>query len=345
MVNENEKIAVCTVCNDSFVEGCAVLLHSLLKHNTWFTGDFVVIYDETYSPLSAESQAKLSSMYEHVVFHKAETEEYQAFFQHWADHVNNRYVPSGFTYEVFCLNSYDKVVFFDSDMLVVGDIQELFYDDVNIGVYGRILNGTNNLGILSKPYMVTKTRTVEIELPVVEEHNDEEPVDGEESAQTEEAPVTEEDNAPEEQHSEVRYETVTYNELEEFRISQETYDSGVRIFSHETFNFGCVYVNNKLVDGPAVKAKLLNMGENFEFGPYSNGFEHDVFEEYAKYNPICALPQKFNNYKLNFAHKKNIELGDTRVLHYLNEKPWNTNVEKFQQIDAIWHQYRAEITL
>lgn len=120
--------AVCTAVNDSFVRGAEVMLFSFLSNNDWFEGDIVILSGEEGGPmyLSDESKERLSNLYYKVKF-KEES------FSHFKDIVegirhNALAGTESLLYKlpVFELAEYDKILFLDSDMLIIGDIKELF---------------------------------------------------------------------------------------------------------------------------------------------------------------------------------------------------------------------------
>jgi hypothetical protein len=126
------KICVCTICNDSFVDGAQVMLTSFLNNNKWYTGDIIIFYNSTYSSLSINSINKLSSIYTKIIFKRIYDSEYTSVFERftklYSGTNNARFMPSFFTYETFEISSkYDKTLFLDSDMLILDDISEIFH--------------------------------------------------------------------------------------------------------------------------------------------------------------------------------------------------------------------------
>jgi lipopolysaccharide biosynthesis glycosyltransferase len=127
----NYKSVLCTICNDSFLPGAKVLISSFLKNNIEFEGDIVVFYSENYSSLSIESQTELLKISNKIIFKKINEKDYLDVFLRfkniYAGTNKLRFLPSLFTYEAFDLaNEYDKILYLDSDMLILSNIMEVF---------------------------------------------------------------------------------------------------------------------------------------------------------------------------------------------------------------------------
>jgi lipopolysaccharide biosynthesis glycosyltransferase len=152
--------AICTILNDNFTDGGIVMLSSFLKHNT-FDGDIIVITNERYSRLWDHNRKKLQDRLKRdIIFHDANEYEYQDLINHFILKTNGKMVhliPSVFTFEVFDFcTKYDQVLYLDADMLIRGNIMELF-DLKQNGVYvtpaltiyePTILSGEFNGGFL-----------------------------------------------------------------------------------------------------------------------------------------------------------------------------------------------------
>ena len=114
--------AAVTVINDDFVPYFIMWLKSLLQYNPWFHFPFVVVWNPVYSPLSEESRQLIRSVYPNVQFQEADHQPYEKFLAS----TPAKFLAALFTLEAFNLTSYDRVVFFDADMLCLGDVSELF---------------------------------------------------------------------------------------------------------------------------------------------------------------------------------------------------------------------------
>jgi lipopolysaccharide biosynthesis glycosyltransferase len=133
----SSNVALCTICNDSFVLGTKVLLFSFLEKNKWFKGDIIVFYSENYSSLSNESMQILNKIYPKIIYKKIDESDYSALIEKFKTlpGSNLRFVPSFFTFDAFDLvETYENVVYLDSDMIVLDDLSELFSLDIGIAV-------------------------------------------------------------------------------------------------------------------------------------------------------------------------------------------------------------------
>jgi hypothetical protein len=146
LILSNLNICVCTVCNDSFVDGAKVMITSFLENNKWYSGDIVIFYNSTYSNLSIDSINSLSMIYHRIIFKEVKDFEYSEVFKRftrlYSGTSRERFLPSFFTYDVFEISKkYNKTLFLDSDMLVLSDISEIFHlsDDIIVtpdaGIY------------------------------------------------------------------------------------------------------------------------------------------------------------------------------------------------------------------
>jgi lipopolysaccharide biosynthesis glycosyltransferase len=135
----NEKLALVTVTSESFMPGTMVMLHSFLKHNSWFAeanGDIVIIHESlppqlqrltgcfkniTWFQVGEELKVKVDALYRGIPRLKLGKKK-------------NRF----YSLELFRLSGYRKVLFCDSDILFLGSIIELFNSP---GETGRLLGG------------------------------------------------------------------------------------------------------------------------------------------------------------------------------------------------------------
>lgn len=119
---------VATVVSDPFVYGAIVMLASFRRENPWFEGDFVILHDDTYSPLSAKSRELISRVAPNVVFHTVDARRFEHIFR-FAEDVAltpKRLRAAFLILESFTLDQYERVVTLDSDMLVLGNLKLLF---------------------------------------------------------------------------------------------------------------------------------------------------------------------------------------------------------------------------
>lgn len=124
------SVSIVTVINDKFIDYFEVFFHSLKKHNPWLTCPLTVVWSKELSPLSDGSRKRIESIWPDVRYHEVEEARYHIFLQQTPEHM----LPALFSLECFNMPEWDKVVFFDVDMLCLGDVSELFKTDVAIGI-------------------------------------------------------------------------------------------------------------------------------------------------------------------------------------------------------------------
>jgi lipopolysaccharide biosynthesis glycosyltransferase len=131
-----ERYALCIITNDAYSDGVCVDILSFLKHNKWFDGDIVVI---DYGFLSDNVKRKIMAMYDKVKFKVANDERYQQLHKNVealkeALPISIYAFPYIYKIEAFGLEGYDRVVFFDSDLVVFGDVKYLFDNPYDFAV-------------------------------------------------------------------------------------------------------------------------------------------------------------------------------------------------------------------
>lgn len=115
------KTCIATVTSPDFVPGTLVLVHSFLKRNPWFGGDIVIITDGLQA-----GQEDLFRNFPNVMFRKPGDDlllHIGSLCRQLPDYFAKR--KRFYSIEVFNLQGYDQLFFFDSDMLVTGDLSEI----------------------------------------------------------------------------------------------------------------------------------------------------------------------------------------------------------------------------
>ncbi|KAG4102883.1 nucleotide-diphospho-sugar transferase [Neocallimastix lanati (nom. inval.)] len=123
------KYCLCTILNDDYVIGFETMLFSFYKHNNWFNGDILIIHDDKYSILSNESKKRILYKFPNVKFLKIDTLKYSKINLNF---IPKKFIPPLIKFEIFGLTDYDKVLYIDSDTLVLSNIYELFNNNENI---------------------------------------------------------------------------------------------------------------------------------------------------------------------------------------------------------------------
>lgn len=124
------RTGVVTVVNDKFIDYFEVFFHSLKKHNTWLKCPLIIVWSKKLSPLSVENRLRIQAIWPDVRYHEVDEVRYRVFLAQTPEHM----LPALFTLECFNLPDWEKVVFFDVDMLCLGDVSELFKTNVAIGI-------------------------------------------------------------------------------------------------------------------------------------------------------------------------------------------------------------------
>jgi lipopolysaccharide biosynthesis glycosyltransferase len=109
---------VFTITND-YIKALEIFLISYRVHNS-YTPDCVVFEEE---PITLDAKNIISNVYPKTTFIKLNSNfEYERNFERrkWLINPANRF-------NIFLLKKYDKIIFFDADMVIVNNIEKLFY--------------------------------------------------------------------------------------------------------------------------------------------------------------------------------------------------------------------------
>lgn len=120
--------------NDQFILSMQVFLHSLIKSNPWFNKDIIILSDGQLSNQNLES---LKSIYKNIIKIDAKKNDYKDCLpttQKWGFNLYYRF-------DVFDLGylNYDRIIIFDSDMVVLKDIKDLFTFNYDFGACEKYL--------------------------------------------------------------------------------------------------------------------------------------------------------------------------------------------------------------
>ncbi len=113
---DNQDILITTVCNDKYIDGLLTLILSIIKNNDNFNYKLKIYYQDDFSE---ENQQKVLKLYKNVIFENVQEEFYKDVYK-W----------------FMCLCAfkeyeYKRVVFIDSDMICLGDIDEIIHSKIN----------------------------------------------------------------------------------------------------------------------------------------------------------------------------------------------------------------------
>jgi len=113
------KIAYVSTLTEDYVIGLKVFIKSILINNPSLNFDYVILEEEN---ISEKSKLELLAIYKNFKFKCIGSNKYTNMLfsgmRKWRINPANRL-------EIFTLSEYDKIIFFDIDMLCTGDISEL----------------------------------------------------------------------------------------------------------------------------------------------------------------------------------------------------------------------------
>jgi len=145
-MNQKNTFALATVTTENYVQWSMVMIHSFLKSNTWFTGDIIVFCKD----LSIESVFRFSS------FDRVRLIRPTDFLLQKLDILKSKVphfrniIAQFYSLETFNLAGYEKILFLDSDVLVVKSLQELYSGETLLAAcpescwyFGKGRNATN----------------------------------------------------------------------------------------------------------------------------------------------------------------------------------------------------------
>jgi glycogenin glucosyltransferase len=143
-----------TVCNKDYLIGFEVMLKSLIDNNPRVINDnlpFVIITND----LNPEELVTSRKIYNNIHIKRFDTEKYSKI-----EELKKKQMAFGdYTkYEIFSLVEFKKIIFLDSDIVVLGNIDYLIDFDGDIGGVRDLYIDQYNTGVLviSKKYLSGK---------------------------------------------------------------------------------------------------------------------------------------------------------------------------------------------
>ena len=113
------KIALVTLMDDGFMISYRGFWQSLIYHNPWFTWDFVVLDNG----LSEENKREIKRNHKNTFIKKIDKKAYcDVKFKKTHPKLQATY----YTFDAFACGAYDRIVFMDMDITILGDIKDLF---------------------------------------------------------------------------------------------------------------------------------------------------------------------------------------------------------------------------
>jgi lipopolysaccharide biosynthesis glycosyltransferase len=131
-----DKIAFVTVLDDNYIKGFFTTVISLLECSPNFDYDIVIL---DWGGLNDENKKKIKQFYNKVIFKKIEKEiydkcKYDSTYRTWHYNCNYRF-------DIFLMSEYDKIIFFDCDIIFQLSAEELLSYDVDFGACEAMENG------------------------------------------------------------------------------------------------------------------------------------------------------------------------------------------------------------
>jgi lipopolysaccharide biosynthesis glycosyltransferase len=115
----DKRVALVTQLNDDFIIGFKVMVNSLLKNNPWFDLPIIILDDG----LTDQGKEVIKSRYKNIIFQPIDKARYEGTnFSITAPKLRCTY----YKLDIFNIKDYDRLVFIDSDVVILRDIKELF---------------------------------------------------------------------------------------------------------------------------------------------------------------------------------------------------------------------------
>lgn len=125
-MSQKGNFALVTVSSENYVQWSMVMIHSFLKSNAWFAGDILVFCND----LSPESVSRFNTFQQVRLIQPSEVLLQKLdFLKNKVPQFKN-IISQFYSIETFNLNGYEKVLFLDSDMIIVKSLQELFTSEI-----------------------------------------------------------------------------------------------------------------------------------------------------------------------------------------------------------------------
>ena len=133
------NIALVSTLNKDYVLGFKVFLYSIVKNNPNISYDYVIFNE---GDLTDADITELKQIYSKVIVKEIDTAYYNdCKFQAY----RNWKINPAHRLEIFKLGQYDKIIFFDTDMLCTGSIEELFTMNCDFAGVEHPLHDANDI--------------------------------------------------------------------------------------------------------------------------------------------------------------------------------------------------------
>jgi|694.fasta_scaffold39212_3 lipopolysaccharide biosynthesis glycosyltransferase len=182
----DKKIACCSTLNDLYFEGFLTFFESLKTHNPKFNLPYYIF---AWGDLSSKNIEYLHNLYTNFEIKNIDNTKYDGVkystrFRDWNINCVNRF-------EILSLSDYDRVIFFDVDMLIIKNLDELFQFDGDFcaceepkdilidhpAVFNQSLKTFNGgLMLFSKKYLNKETQDGLISIALQKKWSSDEPI-------------------------------------------------------------------------------------------------------------------------------------------------------------------------
>lgn len=164
------NIGFVTTLDDKYITGFLITLNSLLNSSPNFNYDIVIL---EWGELTQKSKDLISLVYKNVIYKSIDVESYaeHTYDNTWREWTYN----CNYRFDIFLLSQYDKLVFFDSDILFEVNVEELLSYDVDFGASQTLeKNSILQIGprsgfdaglmLIGKKYLVPETKEKLLEI-------------------------------------------------------------------------------------------------------------------------------------------------------------------------------------
>lgn len=114
---------LCTMIDTNFLKGYKVFIKSLLRYNKWFRYPILIID----CGLTKEDREECKKLYAKTTFEEPKFNNYKSIDFRKTEHCLKK---TFYKLEIFSYINYDRLIFMDSDILILGDISYLFSEIV-----------------------------------------------------------------------------------------------------------------------------------------------------------------------------------------------------------------------
>jgi lipopolysaccharide biosynthesis glycosyltransferase len=121
-VSAGNKYCIATVSTENYFQWTMTMLFSFIQNNPWFTGDIIIICKDLPKKIARELK-----FFNNVILVEPSAGFFSKldFFTGVLSQFSNM-APRFYSLEIFRLCEYEKILFLDSDMIVVQSVEELF---------------------------------------------------------------------------------------------------------------------------------------------------------------------------------------------------------------------------